>query len=176
MKDLEGLDLDIFFFAGDYPIHLATNGGPIPFDLADSTLCAIKETVSELPRDNDASLNENSPIFGVLESRYQYINKLEGIVGRAFTDFFGKDYRKMYSASFFKMAQRGFYSFDWQDIRGGGRGTEGQYYLIASPKGGTFSMKNDNAFCRYMREHPQFVIEGREFVEQIEQNYRIRYE
>lgn len=117
-------DIDWFFLAGNIPIHAASNGGLLPHNIYKiSELQKIQSNVQSMEQSCGFTLNKRMLIalYGdSIKNRRLYIPE-----DVQFDDD-TLDWMKAYSWSFAKMAQRGFYSFDFCPKKN-------SYFLVARP-------------------------------------------
>lgn len=116
-------DIDWFFRSGNRCIHVASNGGALPYFVNDvQRLRKEQAAVSMLEDNNDVEIVINEPyvnqrIAAIVESKRR--NGSENINEQ--------NVRASYLASFVSMARKGFYSYD--SVHSGGSA----YVLICGP-------------------------------------------
>ena len=134
MFDYKSSDIDWFCFINGCPIHVASNGGELPYNLyTDENFISAFNAVRTIEPIYGWAINQE--FVNSRHESYNYLGEIEKEERDSFLlpEFIErKEYGNLsleqiaYSWSFIEMAKRGFFSFDRVD--------ENRYRLIAYPK------------------------------------------
>lgn len=131
------MDIDWFYIDDVFPVHAASNGGYINYELYTvSQLQEVQRLIQALPMNYDYELNVDG-IIANMSDKYdeevenQLLENHDVLLPRDFelpVARYGNEPRwlQFYSHSFIQMAMRGFYSFDRNE-------DTNEYYLVAKP-------------------------------------------
>ena len=144
----ESHDLDLFFFVGEYPIHIATNGGPIPSLVDFEQLMEMRKKVIALPILNERCRvnTENSHLRMMRENIVGNRNE-DRELRNVYTEWLDPESRQtLYLEGFCEIAFKGFFSFD-RKITNVENDTV--YELVAGP---TNMISKESKFGRWLCE------------------------
>lgn len=123
-------DIDWFCMINGLPIHTASNGGIMPFNLCTvAELREIQQSVREIEESHDFEINRyldipsNPYLDGLGDNFYYFFPEALGL----FSNLNLTNSQKAYYWSFVKMVKKGFYSFDRLKERN-------RYQLVAWPR------------------------------------------